>query len=197
MVLVFLWDLCIITKVENITSLNFQMQHFKNILTHRPLMKKKLEQGTTLIVDRYAFSGVAFTSAKPVRLYLSHSNSVSIRQCPYRGHEGSTTASLMCSLSRVSLWTGAWNLTWDCQSRTLLCFYSSAQPRLLSEVSLEKRDMRPTVSKEQFNRNLISWWRIPPSTGRYDQQLIPKRHNKYVLGWPYLAYVAISIVCSR
>lgn len=30
-----------------------------------PLMKKKLEQGTTLIVDRYAFSGVAFTSAKP------------------------------------------------------------------------------------------------------------------------------------
>ncbi|XP_034565235.1 thymidylate kinase [Notolabrus celidotus] len=30
-----------------------------------PLMKRKLEQGTTLIVDRYAFSGVAFTSAKP------------------------------------------------------------------------------------------------------------------------------------
>ncbi|XP_068176308.1 thymidylate kinase [Antennarius striatus] len=30
-----------------------------------PLMKKKLEQGTTLVVDRYAFSGVAFTSAKP------------------------------------------------------------------------------------------------------------------------------------
>lgn len=35
---------------------------------HRPLMKKKLEQGTTLVVDRYAFSGVAFTSAKPVSL---------------------------------------------------------------------------------------------------------------------------------
>ncbi|TNN74205.1 Thymidylate kinase [Liparis tanakae] len=30
-----------------------------------PLMRKKLEQGITLIVDRYAFSGVAFTSAKP------------------------------------------------------------------------------------------------------------------------------------
>nr|XP_046247435.1 thymidylate kinase [Scatophagus argus] len=30
-----------------------------------PLMKRKLEQGTTLVVDRYAFSGVAFTSAKP------------------------------------------------------------------------------------------------------------------------------------
>ncbi|XP_070688508.1 thymidylate kinase [Pempheris klunzingeri] len=29
-----------------------------------PLMKKKLEEGTTLVVDRYAFSGVAFTSAK-------------------------------------------------------------------------------------------------------------------------------------
>lgn len=29
-------------------------------------MKKKLDQGITLVVDRYAFSGVAFTSAKPV-----------------------------------------------------------------------------------------------------------------------------------
>lgn len=33
-------------------------------------MKKKLEQGITLVVDRYAFSGVAFTSAKPVSLFL-------------------------------------------------------------------------------------------------------------------------------
>ncbi|XP_070765160.1 thymidylate kinase isoform X3 [Enoplosus armatus] len=31
-----------------------------------PSMKKKLEQGTTLVVDRYAFSGAAFTSAKPL-----------------------------------------------------------------------------------------------------------------------------------
>ncbi|XP_004067677.1 thymidylate kinase [Oryzias latipes] len=30
-----------------------------------PTMKKKLEQGITLVVDRYAFSGAAFTSAKP------------------------------------------------------------------------------------------------------------------------------------
>ncbi|XP_037326186.2 thymidylate kinase [Pungitius pungitius] len=30
-----------------------------------PLMKEKLEQGITLVVDRYAFSGAAFTSAKP------------------------------------------------------------------------------------------------------------------------------------
>lgn len=30
-----------------------------------PLMKRKLEQGISLVVDRYAFSGVAFTSAKP------------------------------------------------------------------------------------------------------------------------------------
>ncbi|XP_015226598.1 PREDICTED: thymidylate kinase [Cyprinodon variegatus] len=29
-----------------------------------PVMKKKLEQGVTLVVDRYSFSGVAFTSAK-------------------------------------------------------------------------------------------------------------------------------------
>uniref|UniRef100_A0A671VWS9 dTMP kinase n=1 Tax=Sparus aurata TaxID=8175 RepID=A0A671VWS9_SPAAU len=35
-----------------------------------PLMKRKLEQGISLVVDRYAFSGVAFTSAKPVSLLL-------------------------------------------------------------------------------------------------------------------------------
>lgn len=29
-----------------------------------PSMKEKLESGTTLVIDRYAFSGVAFTSAK-------------------------------------------------------------------------------------------------------------------------------------
>ncbi|XP_057407644.1 thymidylate kinase isoform X3 [Balaenoptera acutorostrata] len=32
--------------------------------SHRPLIKEKLSQGVTLVVDRYAFSGVAFTSAK-------------------------------------------------------------------------------------------------------------------------------------
>ena len=32
----------------------------------RPLIKEKLAQGISLVVDRYAFSGVAFTSAKPV-----------------------------------------------------------------------------------------------------------------------------------
>ncbi|KAJ8277079.1 hypothetical protein GJAV_G00071260 [Gymnothorax javanicus] len=30
-----------------------------------PLMREKLDQGINLVVDRYAFSGVAFTSAKP------------------------------------------------------------------------------------------------------------------------------------
>ncbi|XP_017895265.1 PREDICTED: thymidylate kinase isoform X4 [Capra hircus] len=34
----------------------------------RPLMKEKLSQGITLVVDRYAFSGVAFTSAKELQL---------------------------------------------------------------------------------------------------------------------------------
>ncbi|XP_038604760.1 thymidylate kinase isoform X5 [Tachyglossus aculeatus] len=32
-----------------------------------PMMKEKLNQGITLVVDRYAFSGVAFTSAKELR----------------------------------------------------------------------------------------------------------------------------------
>lgn len=50
-----------------------------NVCNHRPLMKKKLEQGTTLVVDRYSFSGVAFTSAKPVSLCVSVS--VCVRAC--------------------------------------------------------------------------------------------------------------------
>uniref|UniRef100_A0A8B9DR49 dTMP kinase n=1 Tax=Anser cygnoides TaxID=8845 RepID=A0A8B9DR49_ANSCY len=33
-------------------------------MVFRPSMKEKLRQGVTLVVDRYAFSGVAFTSAK-------------------------------------------------------------------------------------------------------------------------------------
>lgn len=39
----------------------------KHSLFSRPLIKEKLGQGVTLVVDRYAFSGVAFTSAKEVR----------------------------------------------------------------------------------------------------------------------------------
>lgn len=41
----------------------------------RPQMTKLLNAGTTLIVDRYSFSGVAFTAAKNVRL-LYHSRNV-------------------------------------------------------------------------------------------------------------------------
>ena len=33
---------------------------------YSPEMKKKLQAGVSLVVDRYAFSGVAFTSAKQV-----------------------------------------------------------------------------------------------------------------------------------
>lgn len=37
-----------------------------DLLFIRPMIRQKLEQGISLVVDRYAFSGVAFTSAKPV-----------------------------------------------------------------------------------------------------------------------------------
>lgn len=38
----------------------------RSILFFRPLIKAKLKQGVTLVLDRYAFSGVAFTGAKEV-----------------------------------------------------------------------------------------------------------------------------------
>lgn len=37
-----------------------------HVLSSRPFIKEKLSQGVNLVVDRYAFSGVAFTSAKEV-----------------------------------------------------------------------------------------------------------------------------------
>lgn len=36
-------------------------------LVHRPRIKDKLSNGITLIVDRYSYSGVAFSTAKGVR----------------------------------------------------------------------------------------------------------------------------------
>jgi thymidylate kinase len=36
----------------------------------RPRMKSDLESGTSLIIDRYAYSGVAFTAAKEVKTFV-------------------------------------------------------------------------------------------------------------------------------
>ncbi|EMP28640.1 Thymidylate kinase [Chelonia mydas] len=45
-------------------SLIDQQRNNVNRDDFKPLIKEKLNQGITLVVDRYAFSGVAFTSAK-------------------------------------------------------------------------------------------------------------------------------------
>ena len=50
-----------------------QFDHFY-YYTYRSRMKRLLEEGTTLIVDRYAFSGVAFTAAK----HVSYKNTVQL-----------------------------------------------------------------------------------------------------------------------
>lgn len=134
--------------------------HINDNSDHRPLIKKKLKQGTTLVVDRYAFSGVAFTSAKPV----SHSEFV-----PFllRQKQGPVIWRLKCHF-RVSVWSGASSLMWACRSRTSSCFCSSVPLRRLSEASLVQRDTRPVRSKEQFSKRFTIWWRTPRSTGRYD-----------------------------
>ncbi|KAM9184220.1 thymidylate kinase isoform 1-T1 [Mergus octosetaceus] len=46
---------------------------------HVPSMKEKLRQGVTLVVDRYAFSGVAFTSAKELLEMLNRTRNRTIR----------------------------------------------------------------------------------------------------------------------
>lgn len=154
-------------------DLDILIEPEKNTVIHRPSMKKKLEQGTTLVVDRYAFSGAAFTSAKPV----SPSNSAPSVSIIMWFTEGAT-ANLACSVlfSRGSVWTGASSRTWGCQSRTSSCSCSSTQTRLLSEASLEGRDTRPVFSKKWSNRNLTTWWAIAQWIGRYE--FIPRWHAK-------------------
>lgn len=82
----------------------------------RPLMKKKLEQGITLVVDRYAFSGVAFTSAKPVSTKNLISLELLFIYWLYWLLEVYLTS---CVLFRTSLWSGVRILMWVCQSQTL------------------------------------------------------------------------------
>ncbi|KFO89719.1 Thymidylate kinase, partial [Buceros rhinoceros silvestris] len=51
-------------KEKNLEDHTVHLLFSANRWEHVPLMKEKLRQGITLVVDRYAFSGVAFTSAK-------------------------------------------------------------------------------------------------------------------------------------
>ncbi|MGH0154333.1 UNVERIFIED_CONTAM: hypothetical protein FKN15_027170 [Acipenser sinensis] len=52
-------------KKSNLEDHTIHLLFSANRWEQVPLIKEKLEQGVHLIVDRYAFSGVAFTSAKP------------------------------------------------------------------------------------------------------------------------------------
>ncbi|XP_009582021.1 PREDICTED: thymidylate kinase, partial [Fulmarus glacialis] len=53
-----------LVKEKNLEDHTVHLLFSANRWEHVPLMKEKLRQGITLVVDRYAFSGVAFTSAK-------------------------------------------------------------------------------------------------------------------------------------
>ncbi|XP_069831417.1 thymidylate kinase [Dendropsophus ebraccatus] len=51
-------------KKSNMEDHTVHLLFSANRWEHVPLMKEKLRSGVTLVVDRYAFSGVAFTSSK-------------------------------------------------------------------------------------------------------------------------------------
>ncbi|XP_040283875.1 thymidylate kinase [Bufo bufo] len=51
-------------KKSNIEDHTVHLLFSANRWEHVPLIKEKLKSGVTLVVDRYAFSGVAFTSSK-------------------------------------------------------------------------------------------------------------------------------------
>lgn len=89
-------------------------------------MKKKLEQGTTLIVDRYAFSGVAFTSAKPVSHLLAFQTCASIRP-NYNVCLGGAADGFTCSSSPGFL-SGLVHEAWRGTAEAGPCHVPSAQP---------------------------------------------------------------------
>ncbi|NXO39614.1 KTHY kinase, partial [Locustella ochotensis] len=51
-------------REKNLEDHTIHLLFSANRWEHVPMMKEKLHQGITIVVDRYAFSGVAFTSAK-------------------------------------------------------------------------------------------------------------------------------------
>uniref|UniRef100_A0A8C0VES2 Thymidylate kinase n=2 Tax=Cyanistes caeruleus TaxID=156563 RepID=A0A8C0VES2_CYACU len=51
-------------REKNLEDHTIHLLFSANRWEHVPMMKEKLHQGITVVVDRYAFSGVAFTSAK-------------------------------------------------------------------------------------------------------------------------------------
>ncbi|XP_010559515.1 PREDICTED: thymidylate kinase isoform X2 [Haliaeetus leucocephalus] len=53
-----------LVKEKNLEDHAVHLLFSANRWEHVPSMREKLRQGITLVVDRYAFSGVAFTSAK-------------------------------------------------------------------------------------------------------------------------------------
>ncbi|KAM6962984.1 thymidylate kinase [Aplochiton taeniatus] len=52
-------------KTSNLEDHTVHLLFSANRWEHVPLIKEKLNHGISLVVDRYAFSGAAFTSAKP------------------------------------------------------------------------------------------------------------------------------------
>ncbi|KAG7456599.1 hypothetical protein MATL_G00237560 [Megalops atlanticus] len=52
-------------KKQNLEDHTVHLLFSANRWELEPLIREKLQQGISLVVDRYAFSGVAFTSAKP------------------------------------------------------------------------------------------------------------------------------------
>nr|XP_054495649.1 thymidylate kinase isoform X2 [Agelaius phoeniceus] len=60
-------------REKNLEDHTIHLLFSANRWEHVPMMKEKLQQGITVVVDRYAFSGVAFTSAKGNKSALSAS----------------------------------------------------------------------------------------------------------------------------
>lgn len=80
-------------------------------------MRKKLEKGITLVVDRYAFSGVAFTSAK----VESAAHSPLLDNTTLQEHLPPLTLAPLHP--RAWTWTGARVRTPGSLSQTCLCTF--------------------------------------------------------------------------
>ena len=114
------------------------MSHLFSPLTpnlQRSQIRKYLLSGTTLVVDRYAYSGVAFTAAKQV-------NSFSLSAL------SSLLCLWLCFSPRLPLWSGVKVQTEDSLLQMWCFTYTFHLRRLRPDHSMDRRDMR----KHPFRR---------------------------------------------
>lgn len=120
---------------------NLQLYKKKFFNFYRPLIREKLQSGVSLVVDRYSYSGVAFSAAKEVNLsvlvkvYFQFILSMSL--CFF-------------FIVRTWIYNGAGTQKMACQPQMPCSFWISVNLLLRKGVALETNDMRCQTFKQKW-----------------------------------------------